>query len=183
MGIGMADNASPLPHEQPAPPRVDLWIAVFFFVFGTAAAWLAFRMPTYADQKGAIYTAPGLVPGLYAVVMILLSVWLGYRAIRQGAWRGTETAPTGLEAAPVVDARLMLAAAVCLFFIVGLIGRVPFWLASTAFVALFTAIFEWQPRQALPQRARKIGEAIALGLATGIAVTLVFEKVFYVRLP
>ena len=66
---------------------------------------------------------------------------------------------------------------------VGLIGRVPFWLASAIFVTLFTVLFEWQPGQAWQVRARRIGEAAVIGLATGAAVTLVFEKVFYVRLP
>src|SRR5262245_659700 len=72
----MADNTDLLPHEQPAPPRTDLWIAAVFLVFGAAVAWLAFLMPTYTDQKGEIYTAPGLVPGFYGAVIVLLSIWL-----------------------------------------------------------------------------------------------------------
>ena len=47
-----AETPSLLPHEQPLPPRKDLWIAAVFFVLGVAISWLAFRMPTYADQKG-----------------------------------------------------------------------------------------------------------------------------------
>jgi hypothetical protein len=171
-----------LPHEKPAPPRTDLWIAAAFFVFGATAAWLAFRMPTYTDQKGEIYTAPGLVPGFYSVVMVLLSVWLGIRALRQGA----------LQAHPDVArdpgkrggaVRLALAASLGLLFVLGLIGRAPFWLASAIFVALFTISFEWQAGQTWRERARRIGEACVIGLATGGAVTLVFEKFFYVRLP
>jgi hypothetical protein len=179
----MAEVKDLLPHEVPAPPRTDLWIAVVFFVFGIAAACLAFRMPTYADQRGELYTAPGLVPGIYAVVLVLLSIWLSYRAIRQGALQAQAAAAAGDKEAPAFDARLLLAAAVCLLFIVGFIGRLPFWLASAIFVTLFTGLFEWQPGQPAPQRWRRVGEAILLGLATGIAVTLVFEKVFYVRLP
>jgi hypothetical protein len=78
---------------------------------------------------------------------------------------------------------LVLAGSLGLFFVVGLIGRVPFWLASAIFVTLFTALFEWQAGQTWGARARRIGEATLIGLATGAAVTLVFEKVFYVRLP
>ena len=141
-------------------------------------------MPTYADQKGEIYTAPGLVPGFYGVVIVLLSIWLAVRAVRQGALRrrrprrGGRATPQGTS-----DLRLALAAALGLFFVVGLIGRVPFWLASAMFVAMFTILFEWRPGEPWAPRARRIGEAVLLGLATGVAVTLVFEKVFYVRLP
>jgi hypothetical protein len=179
----MAENDLLLPHEVPAPPRTDLWIAVVVFVFGTAAAWLAFRMPTYVEQKGEIYTAPGLVPGIYAVVMVLLSIWLGWRAIRQGALRNQAANLQNNESPPAIDMRLTLAAAVCLLFVVGLIGRVPFWLAAAIFVTMFTSLFEWQSDQPVSLRLRRIGEAALLGLATGIAVTLIFEKVFYVRLP
>jgi hypothetical protein len=179
----MAENTDLLPHEQPTPARVDLWIAAVFFVFGAATAWLAFRMPTYADQKGEIYTAPGLVPGVYGVVIVLLSIWLAVRAVRQGALRADGGQATSSQPKSGGDLRLALAAGLGLLFVVGLIGRVPFWLATAIFVAMFTVLFEWQAGQVWSTRARRVGEAALLGLATGIAVTVVFEKVFYVRLP
>jgi len=179
----MADKTDLLPHEQPAPPRTDLWIAAVFFVFGATVAWLAFLMPRYADQKGTIYTAPGLVPGFYGVVIFLLSIWLAVRAVRQGALRPRGKAAAGSTPKGTSDLRLAGAAALGLVFVVGLIGRVPFWLAAAIFVAMFTILFEWQSTQSWPVRARRIGEAVLLGVVTGIAVTLVFEKVFYVRLP
>jgi hypothetical protein len=179
----MADTPDLLPHEQPAPPRTDLWIASVFFVFGAAAAWLAFLMPTYADQKGQIYTAPGLVPGFYGIVILLLSIWLAVRAVRQGALRPPGEATAAGQPAGTSDLRLALAAALGLVFVVGLIGRVPFWLAAAMFVAMFTILFEWRSGEPWAPRARRIGEAVLLGLVTGAAVTLVFEKVFYVRLP
>ena len=179
----MADETPGLlPHEQPAPPRTDLWIAAVFFVFGAAAAWLAFRMPTYADQRGEIYTAPGLVPGFYGIVIVLLSVWLAIRAVRQGAFRAQPDVARD-PSKRSGDLRLVLAGSLGLIFVVGLIGRAPFWLASAIFVTLFTVLFEWQAGQAWGARARRIGEATLIGLATGAAATLVFEKVFYVRLP
>ena len=82
----MADEPLPLlPHEEPLPPRTDLWIAAGFFVLRAAILVLGWRMPTYADQGGQIYTAPGLVPSFYGVVIGLLSLWLGARALRAGA--------------------------------------------------------------------------------------------------
>jgi putative tricarboxylic transport membrane protein len=62
-----------------------------------------------------------------------------------------------------------------------LVGRVPFWLASALFVFAFTAAFEWN--RGPERRARRILEAALIGLGTGLAVTLVFEKLFLLRLP
>jgi Tripartite tricarboxylate transporter TctB family len=178
----MADDASNLlPHERPAAPRADLCIALFCFVFGAAAAVVAYRMPRYTNQGGEIYTAPGLVPGLYGIVLVLLGAWLGARAISHGALRAGDASLR--RPGDKVELRLALAAGLCLLFVVGLLGHMPFWLAAAMFVAAFTITFEWQSAQQWPTRLRRVFAAILLGLATGVCVTLVFEKLFYVRLP
>ena len=62
-----------------------------------------------------------------------------------------------------------------------MVGRLPFWLASALFVFTFTAAFEWEPG---PRgRLRRVIEAALIGLGTGIAVMLVFERLFLLRLP
>ena len=103
------------------------------------------------------------------------------RAVRQGAI-AAERQGGGGTAKGTSDLRLAGAAALGLIFVVGLIGRVPFWLASAIFVAMFTILFEWRSGQ--PSCCARGGSrSILLGVVTGVAVTLVFEKVFYVRLP
>ena len=178
----MADEPLPLlPHEERLAPRVDLWVAAAFLVFSAAILTLAWRMPTYTDQGGQIYTAPALVPSFYGVVIGLLSLWLAARSIRAEALgpAGTgERKETGNS-----NARFVLAAALGVVFVVGLIGRMPFWLAATIFVTVFVAAFEWRPRLEPAARARRLGVALAIGVGTGILVTLVFERVFLVRLP
>jgi hypothetical protein len=121
----MADEPLPLlPHEERLPPRIDLWVAAAFLVFSAAILTLAWRMPTYTDQGGQIYTAPALVPSFYGVVIGLLSLWLAARSIRTGALGPAgagEPKETGNS-----NARFVLAAALGVVFIVGLIGRMPF---------------------------------------------------------
>lgn len=178
----MADEPLPLlPHEEPLPPRTDLWVAAAFLVFSAAILTLTLRMPTYTDQGGQIYTAPGLVPSFYGLVIGLLSLWLAARAIRAGALGAGgsgERRETGNS-----NARFALAAGLGVLFVVGLIGRMPFWLAATVFVTVFVAAFDWQPGLAPKARARRLAAALAIGLGTGILVTLIFERVFLVRLP
>jgi hypothetical protein len=178
----MADEPLPLlPHEERLPPRTDLWIAAGFLVFSAAVLTLTLRMPTYTDQGGQIYTAPGLVPSFYGVVIGLLSLWLAARAIRAGALGpggSGEPRETGNS-----NARFALAAGLGVIFIAGLIGRMPFWLAATIFVTVFVAAFEWLPSLDAKARARRLAVALAIGLGAGILVTLVFERVFLVRLP
>ena len=78
---------------------------------------------------------------------------------------------------------MVLAAGLGIFFIVGLLGRMPFWLATAIFVSLFVMAFEWQLDTPLKARLRTLAVAVVLGLATGFMVTLVFSRIFLVRLP
>lgn len=179
----MADEPLPLlPHEEPLPPRTDLWVAASFLAFSAAILVLAWRMPTYTDQGGQIYTAPALVPSFYGVVIGALSLWLALRSIRGGALASASGSGRAAESGNS-NLRLALAAGLGLLFIVGLIGRMPFWLAGAIFVTLFVAAFEWRPGLDATARMRRLGAAVLIGLGTGVLVTLVFERVFLVRLP
>ncbi len=171
-----------LPSEDPLPPHIDVRIATFFVMLGCIIIGLSLRMPTGLDQKGAVYTAPGLVPGLYGFIIAGLSIWLGARAIGRMS-RGETGVPLAAGDA-ASHWRLAGAALLCVIYAVGLIGRLPFWLATAVFVTLFIALFEWQPEL---RRARTPAAALQRrshrASITGLLVTLVFEKIFYVRLP
>jgi hypothetical protein len=178
----MADESLPLlPHEEPLPPRTDLWIAASFLTLSAVILVLTWRMPTYTDQGGQIYIAPGLVPSFYGVVIGLLSLWLGVRAMGAGALTirtAGEQPDTGNS-----NLRFAIAAGLGMLFIVGLIGRMPFWLAATIFVTLFIVAFEWQSGLDAKARLRRLATALVQGVLTGLLVTLVFERLFLVRLP
>ena len=173
-----ADAPSPFDGEKaPASPRADLVTAAVLFALGVAILVQAWQMPRFAEQSGTGLTAPGIVPGFYGVVIALLSVLLGMRAVARGGW-----AVRGAAAGDTADRRQLATAAVLGLLYAGvLVGRLPFWIASALFVFAFTTAFEWELG---PQgRARRVVEAAAIGLGTGVAVMLVFEELFLLRLP
>lgn len=169
---------SPFEGEKaPASPRADLVTAAVLFVLGVAIVQQAIAMPRFVEQSGTGLTAPGIVPGFYGFMLALLAAVLGLRAIRRGGWavRGAATGVAG-------DGRkLAIAATLGVLYSGVLVGRVPFWLASALFVFAFTTIFEWD--HGPERRLRRVIEAAAIGLCTGIAVMLVFERLFLLRLP
>jgi hypothetical protein len=182
----MTDAADPPPmdHVRPEPaPRTDLVTGAVILAFGLAVLRMAWGMPTFTDRGGDPFTAPGIVPGFYGIVLAILGAVLAGRSIHRGALRpggGKLPVATGFTHSSI--SRLVAAVLVCLAFSIGLIGWVPFWLAVTIFVTAFVLLFEWQD-EPTPRRVRRVATALALGIATGIAVTLVFEKLFLVRLP
>lgn len=162
--------------ERPSP-RADLWSAVFWIVLGGAIAVASWRMDRLEHLDAPTYTVPGLVPGLLGAVIALLGVLLGVRAVRQGAGAGA----AGVDVA--AWRRVALVLALCLGYAVGLVGRVHFWLGTFLFVVLFVLIFEYPQRRAHGQVPRGIVMALVYGAATSAIVSLVFARVFLVRLP
>lgn len=173
-----ADAASPFDGEKaPASPRADLVTAAVLFALSGAIVVQAWQMPRFVEQSGTGLTAPGIVPGFYGVAIALLSVLLGIQAIGRGGW-----AVRGVATGNADDRRQLATATVLgLVYAGGMVGRVPFWLASALFVFAFIAAFEW--RLAPQGRPRRIVEAALIGLGSGVAVMLVFEKLFLLRLP
>jgi putative tricarboxylic transport membrane protein len=115
-----------------------------------------------------LYTAPGLVPGLLGLVLLVLGVVLAVRASRRGIQAERSVGFTW--------GNTPLVLVLCLGYAIGLVGRAPFWLATFLFVTAFIAIFEYPVR-------RRMALAPVYGAATSIVVTVLFESVFLVRLP
>lgn len=164
------------PAQAEASPRLDLLVAAVLLAFGVAIVVLSLGMPTFAEQSGSGLTAPGIVPGFHGAVIALLAIALGLRAMRRGALSAGVRRTGGQDARSLVSA-----AGLGIAYAAVLVGRLPFWLATAMFVFAFIAAFEWP--QARGRRLRRLAEAAALGLATGIVITLVFEDLFLVRLP
>jgi hypothetical protein len=171
-------------HGEGAPPsaRTDLILAAVFFVFAAAVISASLAMPTFTDQGSPAYVAPGIVPGFHGIVIGILSILLAARSVARGAFR-----PAGrtneIPSSRASLLRICLATILALVFAAGMIGRLPFWLAATIFVWCFIMAFEWEP--SMPRRQLGINAAIALGigLATGIGITTVFERLFLIRMP
>lgn len=155
--------------ERPTA-RADLVSAAVWIALGAAIVYGAWTMDRLERSGGKLFAAPGLVPGLLGLVLLVLGLVLGIRALRSGALRLRNPTPHGAWAGTA------LVLALCLGYAAGLVGRLPFWLATFVFVTAFIAVFEYPSR-------RRMAWAPLYGAGTALAVTLLFESVFLVRLP
>jgi hypothetical protein len=148
--------------------RGDLVQGVVWALGGGVIVHASWTMDRLERHGAALYTAPGLVPGLLGLVLLVLGVVLAARA-----WRRN---PPNSGAAQMRWGNTPLVLVLCFGYAVGLVGRVPFWLATFVFVSAFVALFEYPSR-------RRMALAPVYGAATSLAVTYLFEAVFLVRLP
>ena len=163
-------------------PRADLVSALAWVAFGLAVAIGSWRMDRLQNLHINKYEIPGLVPGLLGAAIVLLGLVLAARALRAGALRATG-AP---EAGHGGERRyIAIVLAVMLVYALLLVGHgLPFWLATLLFVSGFIFWFD-RERQAGIGRGtgRQALLALVYGAVTSAVVTVVFENVFYVRLP
>ena len=163
------------------PPRADLLSAAVWMVFGAAVFTGAWRMDRLASQGINKYEIPGLVPGLLGAMVFVLGALLAARSIRRGALHATDT---GTARTPA-DRGLVGVFVATLLYPLVLVGHgIPFWLATAVFVTAFIFFFDRARQTALGRSTGKqVLVALTCGVVTSAVVSLVFERVFYVRLP
>lgn len=152
------------PEARPSA-RADLAWSAFWLALGGLIVVESWRMDRLERLNINPYTVPGLVPGLLGIAILVLGAVLAARTLaRRDAVAGV------LEAMPW--GRFALAVTLFAVYALGLVSRLPYWLATFVFVAGFIALFR-----------RRIVFALVVGACTSAAVTVLFQSVFLVRLP
>lgn len=144
----------------------------FWIVVGGAIFYASWTMDRLANLGVKPFSAPGLLPGILGIFIVLLGVAMLVRGKKQDS------------AEPIQWRRLLIPIAVCLVFAAGLVGRgLPFWLAAWIFIAAMIWTLQYRERKATGQLARLAGVSVSIGLAASVAISLVFQEVFLIRLP
>ena len=191
----MSSHSGGTGHE---PARSDLKDGAGWIALGTAVLVASLRMDRLESQGINPYTIPGLLPGLLGAAMILLGGVLALRSWRRGALH--EGLPAADAARRSQRKRIAIVLALILGYGLVLVGHpsllvhllvpgslagLPFWLASALFVA--TAILVLQRMSADPaDRAITlplVAKAVVIAVLAAVAIQLVFQDVFLVRLP
>jgi len=170
--------------EPPIHPKSDLRDAIGWIVLGVAILIGSWTMDRLERQNINPYTVPGLLPGLLAILMILLGAILLFRSWRRGAF----TLPMQARTADDRDAtrRIAIVIALVLGYSVVLVGHgIPFWLASAIYVSVSILVLQ---RLSRDPEERKLtpkawAKALVIGFASGIITAVVFEQLFLVRMP
>jgi hypothetical protein len=178
-----APASSPGGQDDIAGLRGDFLSGFGWMGLGIAILIGSVMMDRLENQDINPYTIPGLLPGLLGIAMTILGALLALRS-----WRPHLLA-SAASAAPVDRAgikRLVLVLGLCLVFGVALVGHgLPFWLAAAIFVTVAIVSLQYQGGRSTEPKSnlRRLSKAAAIGLGAGIAITIVFQEIFLVRLP
>ena len=169
--------------QDPKLIRADFVTALCLVSLGTGTVVESWRMPRLEEMNINPYTVPGLVPGILGGVLLLLGAILLARSARAGGWRVWSSPLPKTSARTLSVRRAALTLVLTFGYAAGLVGRVPFWLATFVFVLGFVALFEWQAGLSHQQTLKAMASAVLVAGVTSAAVTVVFQYLFLVRLP
>ena len=163
--------------------RADLATGIVLVALGLAVVAEALAMPRFELRRIDPWTVPGLVPGLIGIVLAVLGAVLALRSALDPALRApaVDGEAPGERRASLV--RLVGCLGLCLVYAIWMIGNLPFWLATGLFVFAFVVAFEWQPSDAWRRRGTKLVAALLVAAGAAVVVTLLFQRLFLVRLP
>ena len=156
--------------EQRPSARADLYGGAFWIALGAVIAFASWRMDRLERLGVSFFTAPGLLPGILGLIIIVCGVVLVMRALPE-ALGPNQRPPLFFNSETLRKTGITLV--LCLGFAVGLVGHgLPFWLAATIYLFVQIAVLE----------GRILRAAIVAPVA-GATIALLFQNVFLVRLP
>jgi len=167
-----------------ASARADFVAALTWIALGLAIVAGALAMDRLERFGATLYTAPGLVPGILGALIAFLGGVLLVRSVRRGAMATFSESWLPTPEGRSTLARTMLAIALSLVYTLVLVGHgLPFWLVTVLFVFVFMLLFYLPERRARGETMRGVVLSAVVAVATSAVVTLMFERVFLVRMP
>jgi hypothetical protein len=167
--------------ERPSA-RADFLGALFWILLGGAIAVGSWNMDRLERLGVSFYTAPGLVPGILGLLMVLCGAVLGVRALREGALGPQQRPPLVLQADMLRRAGITLVLA--LGFAIGLVGHgLPFPVAAALYLFAQIAVVQYPERKAKREVARGLAVAALVAASAATAISMLFQYAFLVRLP
>ena len=159
-----------------------IWIA-----FGGAIVYGSWAMDRLTSLNIPPSTAPGVVPGLLGLGIIVFGMVLAVRRTST-LMAAPSFAASEVEAAkadePLDWKRILLSWALCLAYGGLLLGRgIPYWALTVAFLFAHILLLDESDRVPARLTMRRTLSAAAIALLVATAVALVFRYIFLVRLP
>ena len=162
--------------------RADLYGGLFWIALGSAIAVGSWRMDRLEHMGVSFYTAPGLVPGILGLLMILCGAVLAIRALGDGALGSRQRPPVLLAADTLRRAGVTLL--LSLGFAFALVGHgLPFPAAAAIFLFFQITILQYPERKAKDEVGRGLLAAALVAVGAAVVISVLFQEVFLVRLP
>lgn len=169
------------PSDDVVRARADLIAAIVLVALGLAVTYFSWTMDRLEVRRIHPSTMPGLVPLFLGVALTLCGGLLTVRSARLSHPGAGPALIRLLLSWPTM--RVLSVLALALVFTLGLVGHMPFWLASSLFIFVFIVLFETVLADTPGSLPRTLIWGAVVALGAGVGIYYVFGQIFLVRLP
>ena len=170
--------------EERNMPKADFITSIILIAFGIGVLVLSIQMPRFEEQGVNRFSVPGIVPGVLGVIVALLGVVLFVRSIVRKGYRLGISGPAAKRFfSAEMTRRFALTILISVGYAIGLVGWVPYSIATIVYVTAFVIVFEYKWKQAFGTQWKTVLMAVIIGVLAGVVVSAVFRFVFLVDLP
>ncbi|MFH2131153.1 MAG: tripartite tricarboxylate transporter TctB family protein [bacterium] len=165
-------------------PKADFVTSIFLICFGISIVVQSYFMPRFEEIEADPHSAPGIVPAILGVVIIVLSVIVLLKSVKKKGYH-LEINTTSLShfLGDKSTKRLLVTLFISIIYGLALVGNIHFVLASFIYVLSFIILFEYQPSVALTKQWKVVIFAFVQAALVSVIIGAVFRYLFLVDLP
>ncbi|SHH15611.1 tripartite tricarboxylate transporter TctB family protein [Cognatishimia maritima] len=152
----------------------DLVFGLILVMLGCALTWGGFTMDRLEVRRIHPASIPGLVPMGLGLLIALSGVLLVATNMKVRASEIISVQKPGL---------LFQMLVICLFYALVMLGRIPFFWATSIFIAIATFRLGSDAAETETSRGPLMIKAVLFGLVMSAAISALFRYAFLVRLP
>jgi len=163
--------------------KADFYFSIVLITFGIAVVALALQMPTDFGRGSNFHSAPGVVPILLGSIITILSFIMLIRSIvRTKGQLGISTSSFKAFIKDNTVHRIFSTIAFGLLYYF-LLGKLPFVVLTSLFIFAFIIFYELDLKVHIKSQIKVLVKAAIVAVISSVAITTLFEQLFFVRLP
>ncbi len=165
-------------------PKADFITSILLIIFSLAIVIISIRMPRMEELGANPYSAPGIVPGFLGIIIFMLSLTLCIKSFLKNGYKidlHKKTIRAFFQDQATI--RVLLTLLISIIYGVGLLGNIPYILATFLYVAAFIMFFEYRQDQPIHSQKKTVIFAILQAILVTASVAAVFRYLFLVNLP
>lgn len=159
----------------------DRVTAVVFFALGAAMTYGGFIMDRLEVRQIHPASIPGLVPMMLGVALMICAGLLAWGARSKDSPATDDDADT--RPAQGSWSNFAVVAVWSAVYALGLVGGLPFVVATAIYICVFSAWFTWQDGRGIAGNIRTVVLIGLFGCVMAAAISALFRFGFLVRLP
>jgi hypothetical protein len=162
-------------------PKADFVASIVLMAFGGWIVVHSINMPRFEDFGANPFSVPGIVPGILGTIITVLSLMVFIRAIRRKGYRldiNQRTLKSTMQDASFK--RMTITCSVCIFYGLGMVGAINYYLATFIYVFSFLIIFQYRFSEGYSSQKKLIGWSFVQAMLIAGAVGAVFRYLFLV---